>query len=165
MSYKIIFQIFLFLLLEAAFGYSQSLADSLLIKKFEDSFTFRIIHPVKLYAKCVPVMCMLKIDINANAKVATMELSDSADSLFIKEFNINKNRINLDPLEKYCNQNYLKNKILIIPIYYSFPKTICPLPIIDFNLLAKYNVFHGQSLNKEINFLPAIALQSTMHDY
>jgi hypothetical protein len=144
---------------------AQNPADSLLIKQFEDSFWLRVFPPVQLYVKCIPVMCMLKIDINNTSKISGLTLSDSADSLFNESFKKNVNKIDVSLLEQYCVNRAIKNKTIVVPLHYSYRKSVCSTPIMDFKLLENYSSFNGKNLTGEIILLPPINTQTVMHDY
>jgi len=144
---------------------AQTTSDATLIKQFEQSFAIYIYHPPKLYAKCIPVMCMLKISIDNNGKINDTILSDSADSTFSVIYEKNKSHLEYNLIEEYCSKLSIKNKILLIPLHYSFKKSFCPNPQIDFNSLAKYSMFRGVYLKEDVILLEPVAVQSVLHDY
>ncbi|MFA6247344.1 MAG: hypothetical protein WC615_10415 [Mucilaginibacter sp.] len=68
----------------------------------------------------MPSFAFLKIDINASGNVTDVRFSDSADTLFVKQFKLRKSTPSNEKvlLEQYAKDNSYKDISIIIPVNY-----------------------------------------------
>lgn len=131
-------------------AYSQS--NDPLIHKFHVSMVSYLQYPDSLKKNKIPVITILKIDINETGTVKDMELSDSADSIFKKTFIENKKFLDIGAIAKYVKHEKLKNAVLLLPIrLYIFGNET-----VNINLLNKTMRFQGLNFKGKAVILPPL---------
>ena len=104
-----------FLCLVSLQTFSQNQAKSIkyeaLIKRFYGS----VVNNVHMVPK--PIGTIIKIDVDRLGKIAGIQLSDSADPDFMKQFEQQKKTLDFDALNRYVKANNLSNISLLIPYY------------------------------------------------
>lgn len=82
---------------------------------------YNTIYTPKFWSKSfMPSFSVLKIDINASGQVTDIRFSDSADTLFVKQFEMRKT-VRSDEkafLERYAKDNSYRDISIIIPVNY-----------------------------------------------
>jgi len=156
---KIVILLSLMLPLFGSIGFAQAPVDSALVKQFENWFTLNMLPPHALFEKCVPVICLLRIDVDKAGIIGDLTLSDSADSLFRNELQKKAAKIDVKTLQQYCDHLSIKNKTFIIPLNYSYNKSVCTTQQFDMDLLAKYYSFNTKVMIGDILLLPAITVK------
>jgi len=97
---------------------AKQLPEDSLFNQFRNTVYNSFYNPVYM-ANTTPVSTMMKIDIDWQGKVTSINFSDSADSIFVKAFKNHKNWYDdKATLEKYAKVMGLTNVSLLIPINY-----------------------------------------------
>ncbi len=96
------------------------------INKFNQSISKNLIYPSSLISEGKSIFTLLKVDVNSTGLIKSIEISDSADSLFKAEFGIKKRYLDTKSLSQFINQKGLKSISLLIQIsvYFSNNKNI-----------------------------------------
>lgn len=91
-----------------------------LINSFNLSVIKNIQYPPQLMAAKSPTFATIKIAIDKNGKIITVNISDNTAPSFKQEFVAKKQMYNITALRKYIVQQKLKNIALLIPIWIYF---------------------------------------------
>jgi len=125
-----------------------------------------VIHaPPQLFAKCSPMICLIKVETDETKNVIDIHLSDSADSSLNSEFEKDKNRLDIRSLENYFKRVYKNNpcQTFLIPLSYSMLQATCPDRSVDIATIYNYWKFEGSYLNKQAIILAPIYRQFTFN--
>jgi len=130
-----------------------------MLDKFENSVARTIIYPGDLITACIPTYAVIKVSVNRQCKVDRMEISDSAEKLFVLEFLSKQKDFDKVALERYLKDNNLKNIDLIIPIMYTFNNNTCRDASVPIETLTHLTDFFKTSYtNKPAMFLKPIGM-------
>lgn len=130
-------------------------------RKFISSFTSNIPFPAELMRNCVPAFCLIKINVDSVMNIADIQLSDSADSLLVVEFNKHKNDLDLKPLERYLKTVHKidNGNIYLIPFSYKMLTVNCNSQAVDISTLYNYNKFNGKFVLGKVVLLDPIYIK------
>jgi hypothetical protein len=131
-------------------------------QKFARWFPSKIPLPGELMRNCTPTVCLIKINVDSDKHIINMQMSDSADSLLVKEFNLHKIDLDLKPLEKYLKDSYANDSsnIFLIPLSYAMTSRACGTQSINISTLILYNSFDGKNINGNVVFLDPIYVRN-----
>ncbi|EHQ25540.1 hypothetical protein Mucpa_1380 [Mucilaginibacter paludis DSM 18603] len=129
--------------------------------QFVNSFPWIVSYPMELVRKCIPVNCLIKVRVDSAKNVVDMQLSDSADSLIVAEFEGKKHELSINLLEKYIKAKYSGSTctIFLIPFTYTLLQMRCTPPGTTFSALSGYAKFNNKPQQGEVIFLDPIYVQ------
>lgn len=130
-------------------------------RKFVSSFTSKIAFPNELMKNCVPTFCLIKVNVDSAMSIVDMQLSDSADSLLVLEFNKHKNEIDLKLLERCLKADYKSDSgdIYLIPFSYGMLAMNCNTQAVSLTTLCNYNKFNGKFIIGKVVLLDPIYIK------
>lgn len=85
------------------------------------NIVYNSIYTPEFWSKSfIPSFAVLKIDINASGHVTDIQFSDSADTLFVRQFEKRKSKLADEKalLERFAKTNSYKDISIIIPVNY-----------------------------------------------
>jgi len=132
-------------------------ADSLL-NDFGNSILKKMHYPNELVSRCTPTFTVLKITVDKEGEIANMQLSDSADPLFVVEWLSKKKLIDLSSLKKYIKKYSIASTEVLLPINYTFSNRSCSTMNIDQANCLRLFLFENSPAKGNFYVLPPLNL-------
>jgi hypothetical protein len=157
---KVLLSSAIFLTCNVCFAQSNAKDD---YGKFARSFSSIIDYPIELIRNCMPVFCLIKVQVDSAKNILDMKLSDSADPTMIKEFNNHKHSLDIKLLKNYLDIEYANNSCTtyLIPLSYGLRQMPCPQQSVSISVLNACFKFDGKYADGNVILLEPIgALES-----
>lgn len=134
---------------------SAQTTDSLLTN-FKNSIVKHLSYPPELIHRCTATSTILKISVDAKGEVIDMNLSDSADPLFVIEWLSKLKAMDTASLKKYIKLKGIKNANVLLPICYTFKSNTCNTVNIDPDNAIHLYEFEKKNLTGASYLLPLL---------
>jgi len=138
------FLLILFFLLFGSISVKAQATDSNL-NKFIESVIINFKYPELLRKNCIPTITLIKVVLDKNGKIASFDVSDSADMLFKIDLQLASKNFDNKRLEIFAKDFSLKNISILIPYFIHLSSRNCPSPLSPGDL-SKYQIFSSISL-------------------